>query len=302
MRTFLLTLTFFAAGFLGTEAQLLYKISGNGLEKPSYIIGTAHLANVGFVHKISGVKEALTNTSQVYGEVIWDDMMNPDTIQHMQKTMTLPGGKTLRNILSADQYNSLNDMLIKCMGTGLDNPAVAKQMGSLTPIAMSNQLTFLLYMVDHMGDFDPSSTFDQYFQMQAKNNNEKVGGLESVAFQTELLFNSLPMKRQIEQLMCLVQHQEYYLSITNKIANAFYQQDLVAIEKAMNEKRGDSCDSTPEENDILIYNRNRNWMKKIPSVMKESPTFFAVGAGHLCGEKGLIKLLEQEGYTVEAVK
>ena len=36
--------------------------------------------------------------------------------------------------------------------------------------------------------------------------------------------------------------------------------------------------------------------------MGEKPTLFVVGAGHLCGEKGVLKLLEEDGYTVEGVK
>lgn len=29
---------------LGAQAQLLWKVSGNGLDRPSYVIGTHHLA------------------------------------------------------------------------------------------------------------------------------------------------------------------------------------------------------------------------------------------------------------------
>ena len=60
--------------------------------------------------------------------------------------------------------------------------------------------------------------------------------------------------------------------------------------------------SSPEDEDILIYNRNRNWVEVMPAIMAEQPTLFAVGAGHLCGEQGVLKLLEQAGYTIEGVK
>ena len=35
--------------------------------------------------------------------------------------------------------------------------------------------------------------------------------------------------------------------------------------------------------------------------MQAKPTFFAVGAGHLGGEKGVLNLLKKQGYTVKAV-
>ena len=78
--------------------------------------------------------------------------------------------------------------------------------------------------------------------------------------------------------------------------------DLDALQKAMDEKLGNSCDSTPEEEAQLISNRNADWLAKLPAIMKERPTFFAVGAGHLPGEKGLLQLLRNAGYTVEGQK
>ena len=54
--------------------------------------------------------------------------------------------------------------------------------------------------------------------------------------------------------------------------------------------------------DILIYNRNRNWVTKLKTLMPEKSLLIAVGAGHLAGEKGVIKLLRKEGYTVRPVK
>ena len=52
----------------------------------------------------------------------------------------------------------------------------------------------------------------------------------------------------------------------------------------------------------MIYNRNKAWAEKLPTIMKAAPTFVAVGALHLPGEKGLLKLLKSQGYTVEPVK
>ena len=51
------------------SAQLLYRISGKGLEKPSYIVGTYHLAPATFVDSIPGARAALDEVEQVCGEV-----------------------------------------------------------------------------------------------------------------------------------------------------------------------------------------------------------------------------------------
>ena len=287
------------AAAVSMNGQLLYKISGNGLEKPSYIIGTHHLANVGFVEKINGVKEALTETDQVYGELKWDALTNPDSLKAMQEVMMLPEGKTLKDILTADQYKRLDDFMTAKLGAGMSNPTVAAQMGKLSPMALVTQFQVLLYMMNHMGEFDPSSTFDQYFQAQAQKNNLPCGGLETVAFQAQVLYKDQTLERQVEQLMCLIDNEQFNSQMMEEMSKAFYAQDLDALKKAMDLKLGTSCDSTPEEEATLIDNRNADWLTKMPAIMKERPTFFAVGAGHLPGEKGLLQLLRNAGYTVE---
>ena len=302
MKRKLMTLAVLLTAAVSVNAQLLYKISGNGLEKPSYIIGTHHLATVGFVEKINGVKEALTETEQVYGEVKWDAMANPDSLKAMQEKMMLPEGQTLKTILTPEQYKRLDAFMTAKLGAGMSNPMVEAQMGKLSPMALVTQFQVLLFMMNHMGEFDPSSTFDQYFQAQAQKNNLPCGGLETMSFQAQVLYGSTPMERQVEQLMCLIDNEQFNVQMLEEMTKAFYAQDLDALKKAMDLKLGTSCDSTPEEEAALIDNRNADWLTKMPAIMKQAPTFFAVGAGHLLGEKGVLQLLRNAGYTVEGVK
>lgn len=302
MRKFFITIFLVLFYIVGVHAQLLYKISGNNLPRPSYIIGTHHLANVGFVNKIKGVNDALTNTEQVYGELVWDNMTNADSVAYMKQQMILPDGKTLKDVLSTEQYAKLNAYLKSAMQADLNNPIVQAQMGKLTPLAMVMQLTILSYMTKHIGEFDPTSTFDQYFQAQAKKNNEYVGGLETVAFQAKVLYGSMPLQRQLVMLECFLDHTAFMEEMAEKMSKAFYAQDLNALKAAQNEKLNNSCDNTPEEDNFLIYNRNADWLKKMPAIMAKAPTFFVVGALHLPGDKGVLDGLRKLGYTVEGVR
>lgn len=302
MRKIIITAMTAVMAITGASAQLLYRISGKDLTKPSYVIGTHHLANVGFAEKVPGLKDALTETEQVYGELKWDDLTNPDSMRIMKESMMLKDGKTLKDVLSAEAYKKVDNYLKKTMGVGLSHPQVSAQMGKLTPAALTNQLTVLMYMQRHMGEFDPTSTFDQYFQAQAQKNNEPVGGLETISFQKGIVFNSKTIDRQAEELICLIDHEELNADLMDEMTEAFYAQNLDALKKVMDTKINDKCDPTPEESARLIDNRNADWAAKMPDIMKARPTFFAVGAGHLPGDKGLLKLLRDAGYTVEAVK
>ena len=302
MKKVLTTALVLALTSMTASAQLLYKISGNGLEKPSYIIGTHHLANVGFVNQINGVTEALTETDQVYGELVWDTMTNIDSLKAVQNAMTLPAGKTIKDYLTPDEYKRLDAFMVAKMGTGLSNPMVAAKMGNMTPMALVTQFQLLLFMTKHMGEFDPSSTFDQYFQAQAKKNGLPCGGLETLQKQINVLYTGKPMSRQVEELMCFIDNENFNSQMMEDLTSAFYAQNLETLKQVMDRKLGGKCDSTPEEEDMLINNRNADWVAKMPGIMTSKPTFFAVGAAHLPGDKGVLQLLRNAGYTIEGVR
>lgn len=286
---------------IGVNAQLLWKISGNGLQKPSYIVGTYHLAPVSFVDSITGLKDALAATEQVYGEIIMADMTSPENMAKMQAAMMLPNGQTLDKLFTADEMARINAMLKSILGADMTNPMIAKQLGQLSPQTLQTQLGLLMYLKTHTG-FNPNETFDGYFQKEAKANNKPVGGLETIDFQINTLFKGMSMERQKELLLCLADNLEFNEEQTENVVKAFFAQDLDGIEKAMDAKLNNTCDGTPEEKDKLIYNRNAEWIKQMPDIMKQKATFFAVGAGHLPGDKGVLALLQKAGYTVEGVK
>ena len=66
---------------LSANAQLLWKVSGNGLSSPSYIMGTHHLAPLSVKDGITGLQKAMDETQQVYGELKMSDIQSPATIQ-----------------------------------------------------------------------------------------------------------------------------------------------------------------------------------------------------------------------------
>ena len=285
---------------IGASAQLLYKISGNGLTAPSYIVGTYHFAPVSFVDSIPGIRQAMAETQQTYGELVMDAMISPDSLALLQQAMMLPDSLSLGKLLSADEMSRLNAYLMKLMGMDLTNPLMAQQMGKMTPMALGTTLAVLCNM-KKMLVFDPQNGFDNYFQKEAHAQGKSVGGLETIAFQIEALFKGKTLERQRELLMCQIDNAAIMDEMTDSIIHAFYKQDLDAIERALNAKLHNSCDSRPEEEEMLIDKRNADWLTKMPALMALKPTLFAVGAGHLPGERGLLNLLRGAGYTIEGV-
>lgn len=280
---------------LNANAQLLWKISGNGLEKPSYVFGTHHLAPLSIKDSIAAMPQALSETTQVYGEVVMSEMMTPAFMQEMQKNMMLPADTTLQSLFTTQQYEQVGKVVKENLMADIS------MLAQLKPAAIMQQLVVILSM-KYLPGFNPQEQIDAYFQQQAQQNGKKVGGLETAQSQLGILFNSQSLRRQAEQLFCIASDIEKTMKQSKELVNCYKAQDLDGVLRLMEEREGTSCDPQPGEMEALIDNRNIAWTKKMPAIMQESPTFFVVGAGHLPGDKGVLNLLKQQGYTLEPMK
>ena len=283
------------------NAQLLYKISHKNLEKSSYIVGTYHLAPASFIDSIPGAKAALDAVDVICGEVVMSEMESLENRKKVNEAMMLPDGKSLSDIFTADEMQRLNAYMDKVLGMNLNNPLLKSQLGKMTPMALSTQLQLVQYMKLTPG-FNPMELIDAHFQKVAKKAGKRVTGLESVDFQIETLYKGATIERQKQQLLCMIDNDGYYSLQMKELSAAFFAQDMQALQEVTEEKIGNSCDSTPEEEEALIYGRNAAWAEKMPAMMGEASALFVVGAAHLPGEKGVLEMLKTRGYTVEAVK
>ena len=286
---------------LGINAQLLYKISGKDIKKPSYIVGTFHVAPASFVDSIPGLRAAMDETEQVCGELDMKDMMSPEGIQKMMAAMMLEGDKTLKDILTADEMNRLNAYLREMLTIDLTNPMLEQQMGKMTPAAVSQQLTLLAY-IKKTPSFNPQDLIDNSFQKYAQEKQKPIVGLETLDFQINTLFKGKTIERQKELLLCMVDNPKYNEQMLDEMAKAYFALNLNKLKELMDEKENNQCDSTPAEEDAMFGKRNRDWLTKMPAMMSAKSTLFHVGAGHLPGDNGVLKLLTNAGHTVEAVK
>lgn len=301
MKKFFLSLFIAFASVVVCNAQLLYKISHKKLDKPSYIVGTYHLAPASFIDSISGANAALAAVDVVCGEVVMSEMEGRENQKKVKAAMMLPDGKALADILTADEMQRLNAYMDKLLGMNLDNPILKSQMGKMTPMALSTQLQLVQYM-KLTPKFNPMKLIDAHFQNAAKKADKQVKGLETVDFQIATLYMGTTLERQKQQLFCMIDNDEYYSLQMKELAEAYFTQDMNALWEITEEKIGNQCDSTPEEEEALIYGRNAAWVEKMPAMMGEASTLFVVGAAHLPGDKGVLDLLRAKGYTVEAVK
>ena len=289
-----LFLFFLACFSLNTNAQLLWKITGKELKAPSYLMGTHHLAPLSIMDSIKGMQTALNSTTQVIGELNMSDIHKPGNIQLLQKKMMIECDTTLQTLLSPSDYDTVNKFTKEYLNFDLS------QMPKVKPAFISNNAVVVIYM-KHIGNFNPQEQLDSYFQKQGTEKGKKIEALETLDFQLNILYNSSSLQRQAQLLVCGLSDIPQAINDLKRLTEAYIAQDLNLMLKISEERRGNSCDPSPQEMESMMTARNKTWAKKLPALIETAPSFIAVGALHLPGEEGLINLLRAQGYQIEAV-
>ena len=281
------------------NAQLLWKVSGNGLEKPSFLFGTHHVAPASMIDSIAGFDEAINTCDVVYGEVVKSDLTSPETQAKTLKLATAPADSTLSKVLDTKCYARL-DSLFKASTAGMVSAA---NMEPFTPAFVSTQIAMLLTINEFKG-FNPAQQLDITILQKAENLHKQLKGFETADFQINLLFGE-PISEQAHSLTKLLCHIDESKTTTRNLASAYKSQDLEKIGKVFIEDLS-STGSTPKEikreTDRLVNNRNDAWIEVLKTEMHKQSIFVSVGAGHLVNDKGLIAQLRNLGYTVTPMK
>ena len=280
---------------LASQAQLLWKVSGNGLSRPSYIMGTYHFAPANMMEKIPGMERALEGCDVVVGEIDKEEMMGQDAQMKMAMAMMAPADSTLDVLFSPEDYaivEQVFDKYFSNMGVKLS------QMNMLKPGAISVQMQ-AMQAVKHFPNFNESELIDMAVQTRANEMGRPSIGLETIDEQIELLFNS-PLTEQAEGLLEACKKDDLFTVQSSALVEAYMAQDLTELERIFTDPELGGDDA--EAMDALIYDRNRNWAEKLVKMMPERAALVCVGAGHLPGDQGLLQLLRDRGYTVEPMK
>lgn len=262
------------------ENTLLWEISGNGLEKPSYLFGTIHVTcDATFSDK---VKKALEETSQIVLEIDIDDPMMQ---MKMMKGMMMKDGKSIKDFVTEEEFQAIDSLFIKNMGMSVS------LMQTVKPTLLNSML------IPKLLDCDMQS-FEMELVKVAKRDNEEVKGLETIEYQMNV-FDKIPYEAQIKELVRAAKDNLAFDKATIKSMLELYKTEN--INRMLSMMNDDDTSIMKDYQDVMLDDRNKNWIPEIGKFAKEEPTFFGVGAAHLAGENGVIELLKKAGYTVKPV-
>ncbi len=259
--------------------SMLYKIEGKGI-KPSYLFGTIHLIPQKDFELKEKVEEAFDDSEVLVLEL---DMDDPKMMREMMKLSLLPDSLSLDKLFSEEDYKTIDQELGK-MGMNM------KLFNKSKPLMIQQIL-----MMQMLGE--QLASFEQTFVTMAGKSNKEILGLEDVAFQMSV-FDKIPYEEQVADIVTMVDKKEESLAFYEKMVEVYKTENANALYDLFD---SDLYPMEPEEMDVMLHDRNKNWIPKIEEFAKKDKVFFGVGAGHLGGSEGVVNLLRKAGFTVTPV-
>lgn len=277
---------------LSGNAQILYKVSGNGAKGDSYVMGTHHLAPISIIDSIKGFNAAINSVDAVYGEIELSEMNSPQTQQKMMMAAMAPTDSTLSKVFTKEQFDSIDNVIKKYSG----GQATLNMLEPMKPMLVGQQLTILMNL-QVIPNFNPMQLLDSHVQTLGAQAGKGTFGLENIDFQINVLFGD-PISKQAEDLLESIRKEEKVKSFSLDLYNAYMTQDIEKVRQLMIDP---DLGLEPEDEAKMLTNRNVNWVNQLKTILHQKSVFVCVGAGHLPGENGVLNLLRQAGYTITPV-
>ncbi len=143
---------------------------------------------------------------------------------------------------------------------------------------------------------DPKLGIDKHFLDKSKPP-QRIAALETPDFQMSVL-SSATEEEQQELLADEIKHFDRAKEFLQKIQDAYLAGDLDAVLKQMHEQ----ATGPKSLHKRLFDDRNVTMTASLEEYLKgKEPCFVVVGAAHLVGDNGIVKLLQGKGYRVEQV-
>lgn len=257
---------------------LLWEIRGKGLKNPSYLFGTFHLLCKDDTRFSNNLQQALEMSDEVYFEMDLDD---PAMMLGGLLFMNMKNGKTLKDLYTPEDFEKISQFFKDSLHINLG------MFGKMKPMMLES------FLYPRLMPCKNASGVEMELMTLAKKQKKEIKGFETMEFQASV-FDSIPYGVQAKALLKDIDSSAKFKSYLQKMVDIYTTQQTDKLAALVS----DTAFSGGENNDILLKNRNENWVKQLKTILKEKNIFMAVGAGHLFGKDGLLELLRKEGYNV----
>ena len=254
--------------------SLLWKAINKKTGVESYIYGTIHLRDAQVYFLFDFLKELIAKCDVFIAEYPLDSE-NAEIVQYMQ----FPGNGHIRDYMSDKKYRKLSKQLRKSFHLDLD------RIGFFKPMVIENMLTESLFGMDY------PFPMDVLLWNYAKTMQLELVGAETLDRQLKIM-KSLDVNQQMKSLEALGRNSKKYKKKIFNLIKYYKEQNLPLLYKK-------SAKSLGKMRKILLYDRNKRIARTFIENAEQKKVFMAIGAGHLYGEKGVLRLIKHAGFKIK---
>ena len=249
-----------------------------------YLGGTVHLLRPSDYPLPEEYERAYQASSKIYLETDLSSMNELSVQTKMLEQLTYQNPRSLKTVLNEEAYTALSDYMVE-IGMPL------MMMENFKPGMVISTLQVMEFQ---RNGFTPQGV-DVYFNNRATEDAKTLGQLESIQEQIGFLA-SMGEGNESEFILLSIRDLEETTEIMN---------DMIAAWRTGNNDKlaamfvTEMQNEAPDLYDTLLRQRNLNWFPQIEQMLNDSVTeFVLVGAAHLVGPDGLLRLLRRKGYQV----
>jgi uncharacterized protein YbaP (TraB family) len=263
---------------------LLWHVVKDG-QPVGHVFGTIHMSDADVLALPPVVLDAFGAAKSLSVEVILDG----SAVQTLAMAMALPPDQRLDAMVPADLFK-------KAVAASAPYGLQAAHLARLKPWAVA--LLISVPPDEQARRAQGALALDSWLEKQAQKQGKKIHALETIAEQVTV-FEGLSQEDQVAQLksasIALAEKQSFF----EEMKKAYLRQDLDEIHR-LSRRNIEPGDERLHEalEERLFHVRNRKMAERMVARFEEGGAFVAIGALHLPGETGVLRLLEQRGYTV----
>ena len=276
LRFFLLWLLLSGAAQAADEG-ILWQVSGKGAD--AYLFGTMHSDDPRVTSLAPVVQQAFERADTLMLEISLDDQAQ----MAVAAEMILPEGRSLSGIV----------------GKALAEQAQQAMLGFGVPPEMTERMQPWATIVTlSMPQGQSGVVLDLLLYQQAQARGKRFAALETPEEQLSV-FTGLSDREQKALLQHVLSEYKTYPAMFEQLTEAYLRRDLATIAR-ISDDNPISGDPTLQRKMMskLLDQRNRRMVARLVSQLEKGTVFVGVGALHLPGELGLVKLLRERGYTL----
>jgi uncharacterized protein YbaP (TraB family) len=262
------------------KKSLLWRISGNGLDKSSYLFGTIHILDSAYYFLDDTTIEQLKRSDKV----IFENDLDEPGYQQQTLQLAMMENDSLTQYLTENEFAELEAFFKNEFNFPLK---AVKKMKPFYVASLAGALSFP----------KNSKSYEAELLKLANKYDKEILGITNTEIENKII-SQIPMIIQTNQIWKAIEEFENGFPQKHEIMKAYQKRDISQIYSIMKE---DSSEEDELIYDLMFPKRHEIWVPNMIQLMEKNSCFFAVGVGHLPGEQGLLEWFKKEGYKVRPV-